>query len=376
MTVSSEPSAALVPALEGQVRELAAALAGLQSDCQDYRRLAYDADLRLRTHVSQVEESLRDALRQEGLRLRSNLEALGEALNKEHAGRTQQLEQLAGELGELVQEDLRENGERLRADLMQNARAHAERVEALEVSSELQRTMHAVALERMEAKAAQQAEQLAKDSGLLLDALTRNNEQHARATDLLKRHWERRENILAAIETQSESLSKLGQQHQAIVQQQIEAGHATESLRSEISAVRTSIVNQRADWAQEQEKLRREARAESARLERRCDAVGKESRLMQVSVIQQLDRKLEMLVEPLQEESVALRTEVQTTLDQRLRAGEDALAALKEHTERSVEERLRRSEAQLAELSSSVSRNSRSAASMSLRHRRKQLRLN
>jgi hypothetical protein len=351
MTVTPEPSAAL----EGKVRELAEALAGLQSDCQDYRRLAYDADLRLRTHVSQVEETLRDALRQEGVKLRSKLEEMGEALVQEQSGRTQQLEQLAGELGELVQGDLRENGERLRADLMQNARAHAERVEALEVSSELQRTMHAVALERMEAKAAQQAEQLAKDSGLLLDALTRNNEQHARATDLLKRHWERRENILAAIETQSEALAKLGRQQQAAVQQQVEAGHATEVLRSEILEVRASVVEQRTDWAQEQERLRREARAESARLERRCEAVGKETRLMQVSVIQQLDRKLELLVEPLQEESAALRTELQTTLDQRLRAGEEALAALKEHTERSVEERLRRSEAHLAELSSSVS---------------------
>lgn len=63
-----------------------------------------------------------------------------------------------------------------------------------------------------------------------------------------------------------------------------------------------------------------------------------------------------MLVEPLQKESVALRTELQTTLDERLRASEEALAALKEHTERSVEERLRRSEAQLADLSSSVRR--------------------
>ena len=171
---------------------------------------------------------------------------------------------------------------------MQNARAHAERVEALEVSSELQRTMHAVALERMEAKAARQAEQLAKDSGLLLDALTRNNEQHARATELLKRHWERRENILAAIEAQSQALAKLGRQQQAAVQQQVEAGHATEALRSEVAQVREIIVDQQTSWADDQDKLRREARAESARLERRCEAVGKETRLMQVSVIQQV----------------------------------------------------------------------------------------
>ena len=174
------------------------------------------------------------------------------------------------------------------ADLMQNARVHAERVEALEVSAELQRTMHAVALERMEAKAARQAEQLAKDSGLLLDALTRNNEQHARATELLRRHWERRENILAAIESQSQALAKLGRQQQAAVQQQVEAEHATEALRSEIAQVRQTIVDQQTNWADDQDKLRREARAESARLDRRCEAVGKETRLMQVSVIQQV----------------------------------------------------------------------------------------
>jgi hypothetical protein len=354
MTVPGGGGDKRVDALEGKVRELAATCATLQSDCLDSRRLAFDADLRLRTHVSQVEESLRAALQTEGVKLRTGMAELGESLVAEQAKRTEQLEQLTGNLGELVQTDLRETGERLRADLMRNAGAHAERVEALEVSSELQRAVQAVALERMEAKAAEQAEQLANDSGMLLDALTRNNEQHARATELLRGHWERRENILAAVEAQSEALAALGRRQQAAVQGQVEAARATDDLRAELVELRSSIGEERTARSEGQEALRREARGESARLERRCEAVGKETRLMQVSVIQQLDRKLEMLVEPLQQESAALRKELETTLDERLRAGEEALAALKEHTERSIEERLQRGEAQLAELSASV----------------------
>ena len=112
MTVSSGPSVVLQ--LEGKLRELSATVVELQSDCQDYRRLAYDADLRLRAHVSQVERSLREAVREESMKLHNNLEAMGEALVQEQTKRTQQLEQLAGELGELVQGDLRESGDRLR----------------------------------------------------------------------------------------------------------------------------------------------------------------------------------------------------------------------------------------------------------------------
>lgn len=343
-----------LPVLAAKVREIGTTLADLQSDCQDNRRLAYDADLRLRTHVSHVEQSFRDALRKEGAQLRKSLGSLGKELADEQARRTRQLEELAGELGELVQADLRENGERVRSELTRHAQANAERVEALEVRTELRETLHAATLQQIETKMTQQAEQLTKDSGVLLDALTRNNEQHARATELLRRHWERRENILAAIEAQSEALTSLGQQHQDAMERQVEAGRATEDLRSEITQVRASIVDQRNEWTEEQGVLRRDARAESARLERRCEGVAKETRLMQVSVIQQLDRKLEMLVEPLQKESKALRNDLQTTLDERLRAGEEALAALKEHTERSVEDRLRRSEGELTGLSSSV----------------------
>ena len=111
MTVSPDPSVAL---LEGKLRELSATVVELQCNCQDYRRLAYDADLRVRAHVSQVERSLREALREEAGKLHTNLEAMGEALAQEQTKRTQQLEQLAGELGELVQGDLRESGDRLR----------------------------------------------------------------------------------------------------------------------------------------------------------------------------------------------------------------------------------------------------------------------
>ena len=98
MTVSPDPSVAL---LEGKLRELSATVVELQCNCQDYRRLAYDADLRVRAHVSQVERSLREALREEAGKLHTNLEAMGEALAQEQTKRTQQLEQLAGELGEL-----------------------------------------------------------------------------------------------------------------------------------------------------------------------------------------------------------------------------------------------------------------------------------
>ena len=329
--------------LERRVGELAATCATLRSDCADSRRLAYDADLRLRTHVSQVEETLRASL--------GDLQ-LGESLSRE---RTEaQLEQLVASLGARVQADLRASQGQLRAEAVRNAAAQAERVEALEVGVEIRTAMQAVALDRLETKAAQQAAQQAEDATRLLDALTRNNEQHAQATGLLRGHWERRENILAAVEAQADALAKLRRQQQGAVQEQVQAARVSEGLRSEIEQVRASVDEERSAWTAGYAQLQREAKGESARLERCCGAVGKEARLMQVSMIQQTERQIEMQVEPLRAESLALRTELQTTLEERLRAGEDSLAALKEHTERTVDERLARGEANLVELSASL----------------------
>ena len=353
MTGSGAPPPQLA-ALERRVGELAQTCTALRSDCAGSRRLAYDADLRLRTHVSQVEEALRGALRTEGAQLRAGLGELADSLSsRERAGRSQ-LDRLTASLGERVQADLRASHEQLCAEAARNAGAQAERVEALEVGVEIRTAMQAVALERLEAKTSRQAGQHVQDSKRLLSALTRNNEQHAQATGLLRGHWERRENILAAVEAQADALAKLRRQQQGAVQAQVEAALVSEGLRAEIEQVVASVGEERSAWTEGNQQLQLEAKGESARLERCCEAVGKEARLMQVSMIQQTDRKIGMQVEPLRAESVALRTELQTTLEERLLAGEESLAALKEHTKRSVDERLARGEANLVELSASL----------------------
>ena len=350
--VAQEPASAEL--LQRRVEALEQQCGALRADCDDYRRLAYDADLKLRTKLTQAEEAQRGAARAQGASLREEVARLERCLEEERAARTEQLEELAASLGELVQADLRKSAEQLRAESAATAAEHATRIEALEVSTELERSLQHVALTRLGDETARHAARHAEDSQRLLNALTRSNAQHAQATALLQGHWDRRENILAAVEKQGEALAaaRAWQEDQELEWQKAERVAA--ALRSEIEAVAASVTEERTAWTAGQETLRREARAEATRQGLLCEEVGKEARLMQVSLITQLERKLEAGFAPIREENAAaqtaisnrctttearteaLRAELETTLESRLRASEESLAALKEHTEKEV----------------------------------------
>jgi hypothetical protein len=155
----SRPACAMdVAELLRRVEDLEESGDNLRQDCDDYRRMAYESDLRLRDLVTR----LGDSLRSEGSALRETVERVAALVDTDQAGRGTELQRLEARLAQQVQAGTNRLEGQAAQQLTPLLAEHAARIEANEVTFELQASMQQLALEKQAGSISQLSTKLDK----------------------------------------------------------------------------------------------------------------------------------------------------------------------------------------------------------------------
>ena len=288
--------------LERRVVELEESSKGLRQDCDDYRRMAFEADLRLRSFTS----TLAETLRAESAEMRETVRQVTDAVAEDKANRSAQLQQIEAQLKESMRADMSTVAAEVAQQSTPLFAEHAERIEAAEVALDLESSMRQML-----------ARDHAEERERTLGALQHASGECQELRGLMENHEDQQEKLLVLVERQSAALAELRQQQKAQGEsQQGFTDWCTE--QQELQAAQRGALDEHIlVSATAHAQLRSEAQAEVARALAATKEVQTEARMMQVSVVQQVEGRLEQKLRPVTEAAAKLQTEVEHTLETR-----------------------------------------------------------